>query len=266
MPEDLKAKKQRLSDFFKGLDGVIIAFSGGVDSSLLAKVSHDTLGEKAIAVTLVSPTSDPSEVGSAGEIAGVIGINHILCPHNELASEGFKSNPEDRCYYCKHELALKMRKIAAEYGVKTIVEGTNASEIRGHRPGYMALREMGILSPLAELGFTKDDVRALSESLRLPNHDKPSTACLASRIPYGTEITGELLSTVSDAESVVRSLGVRQVRVRCLGDVAVIEVDPGEFDKVYDNRDIISDRLLGLGFNRVTMDLKGYRTGSMNYS
>jgi uncharacterized protein len=266
MPGDPDSSYRRLLDCFKTLDSVVVAFSGGVDSSVLAKASFDVLGGKALAVTLISPASDPGEIESAKEVARHIGVKHVLVEYNELDNNDFKSNTPDRCYYCKRELAKKLLQIAGEHGFKSIVEGTNAEDLQGHRPGARALRELGIQTPLADQGFSKSDVRALASRLGLPNAGKPSTACLASRIPYGVVITEVLLSRVSAAESVLRSLGVGQVRVRCFGDVAVIEVMPDDFDIVFNNRQEVSDRLLEAGFKRVTLDLIGYRSGSMSHS
>jgi len=264
MSDNANENYDRLIGFFKDFNSVVVAFSGGVDSSVLASIAFQALGEKALAVTLVSPTSDPSELESADSIASLIGLNHIKYDHSELIDDDFKSNPFDRCYYCKKMLASKIIKIASEKGFDTVVEGTNASELKGHRPGFKALKELGVVSPFAELGIDKDDVRSIAKFMGLPNYDKPSTACLSSRIPYGTKISGEILEMIALSESFIRDLGVDQVRVRVLDDVAVVEVLPESFSLIVDNGVEISKKLNQLGFKRITLDLAGYRTGSMN--
>ena len=260
----LSLKYGRLSDYLKKQGSVAIAFSGGVDSSVLAAVAFRALGSKAIAITLDSPTMARSELRLSRALARSIGIKQVVVKHDELSSKEFSSNPINRCYYCKGEMARVLKKVAAEHKAKAIIEGTNADDLHGHRPGYKALKEKGILSPFAELGFTKRDIRGLSRKLNLPVSEKPPNACLSSRIPYGSRITRKKLDLIQKAEDYVRRLGVGQLRVRMHGDVARIEVDEKEFAVVLKNRTKIAERLRKLGFKHVALDLSGYRAGSMN--
>jgi uncharacterized protein len=264
MSKSANKKLKRLKDYFTDLGSAAVAFSGGVDSSVLAKAAYDSLGDNAIAVTIVSPTNDPLEIANAKRVAKEIGIKHILVKHSELANKCFRENTPLRCYHCKKEIISVLKKTAKKYGINNIIEGTNAEDIRGHRPGYKAVKECNAKTPLAELGITKDDVRAIARLMKLTNAEKPSTACLASRIPYGTPITLKLLKKVSSAESVIRRLGIKQFRVRCFDDLAVIEVLPDDFGIIVENSFEIDLKMKHLGFNRVTLDLAGYSTGSMD--
>ncbi|MBD3388878.1 MAG: ATP-dependent sacrificial sulfur transferase LarE [Candidatus Altiarchaeales archaeon] len=243
-----------LADYFKGLESVLVAFSGGVDSSVLAKAAYECLGEDAVAVTFDTPTLPRSEMMEARETAEHIGIRHVVVRYTELSNEDFRRNPDERCYYCKRMMSEKLKEVARELGVHSIVEGTTADELEGHRPGYRALQEAGVLSPMAELGLTKDDVRrmALEYGLR---HDKPSGACLSSRIPSGTEITEELLIKVEESEDFLRSLGLSQVRVRVEGDCARIETYRDDFPIVLEHAGEIVEEL---PFKRVSLDLRPY--------
>ncbi|MFC2162919.1 ATP-dependent sacrificial sulfur transferase LarE [Candidatus Altiarchaeota archaeon] len=261
-----QADHERLTDYFRQFPAVIVAFSGGIDSSVLVMAAFKALGVKAVAVTCESPTSDPSESACASQLAGMFGFPHVILSRDELECEEFRRNPVDRCYFCKKQLSDKLIEYAGGNGVKVIVEGTNSDELAGHRPGFAALQEVGIRSPLAELGIGKDGVRAIGRLLGLPNAEKPSTACLASRIPYGQEITSSVLARVGEAESFLRSEGFGQLRVRCFEDIAVIEVLPEDFDRVLDKREEIVGRLSELGFERISLDLAGFRSGSMNQS
>jgi len=263
MPRDARKKLERLRAYFRKLDGAVVAYSGGVDSSVLAKTAHDILGKKAIAVTVKSQTMDASELAAAKKTAKEIGIRHAVLEYR-VKEKRFWENAKDRCYYCKKEIAGVLKKFAAENGTMPVVEGTNAEDLLGHRPGYRALKEAGILNPYVELGITKKDIRCIASLLCLPNAEKPSAACLVSRIPYGTKITEELLKKVSRAEKIVRSAGVSQIRVRCFCDVAVIEVCPKDYDRVLAAKKGISQGLRRLGFSRVALDLDGYATGRMD--
>ena len=251
----------------KGREGVIVAFSGGVDSSTLAYVCHEILGDKAVAITAVSPTYPPGEVEDAKRIAKEIGIRHMLIETNELSNENFAKNPENRCYYCKGELLDSLQKVADKLGFRAIFEGTNLSDLSGHRPGFKAVLEReNVYSPWVENGFTKDEIRALAKRLGLPIHDKPPLACLASRIPFGERITAERLNRIGKAEEIIKRIcGVRQLRVRDHNGLARIEVGKDEMELLFDNRIInqITTELKRLGFKYVTLDLEGYRTGSM---
>jgi len=262
-------KYERLRSFIqkKGKDGVIIAFSGGVDSSTLAALCYEILGEKAVAVTAVSPTYPPEEIEEAKKIAGEIGIKHIIVRTNELSNENFVRNPEDRCYYCKRELLNRLKEVAEKLGFKTVFEGTNFSDLSGHRPGFRAVEEMeNVYSPWAENDFTKEEIRAIARRIGLSVSDKPPLACLASRIPYGERITADRLIRIGKAEQIIRKItGARQLRVRDHNDLARIEVGRDERRLFFDTKtmDRIVNELKMLGFKYVTLDLEGYRTGSM---
>ena len=265
LDEKYESLKRFIMD--KGKEGVIVAFSGGVDSSTLAYVCHEILGDKAVAITAVSPTYPPGEVEDAKRIAKEIGIRHMLIETNELSNENFAKNPENRCYYCKGELLDSLQKVADKLGFRAIFEGTNLSDLSGHRPGFRAVLEReNVYSPWVENGFTKDEIRALAKRLGLPIHDKPPLACLASRIPFGERITAERLNRIGKAEEIIRRIcGVRQLRVRDHNGLARIEVGKDEMELLFDNRIInqITAELKRLGFKYVTLDLEGYRAGSM---
>jgi len=257
-------KYGKLKQLIRSQGSVVVAFSGGVDSSVLAKVAAGKLGDKALAVTLDSPSIPGSEVEEACKVARQIGIAHRVVSHNELENADLIKNSKERCYFCKKEMAKALKEIAEKEGYNTVLEGTNAQDLTGHRPGAKALAEEGVLSPLSEAGFTKEDVRALAQELGLPTSQKPATACLSSRIPYGDEITEERLKVVEEAEEHIRGLGVKQLRVRLHRDVARIEAEPADFHKIIENKESIGKHLKDLGFKYVTLDLRGFRSGSMN--
>ncbi|MEM2112404.1 MAG: ATP-dependent sacrificial sulfur transferase LarE [Candidatus Bathyarchaeia archaeon] len=266
---DLDEKYEKLRRFIedKGKEGVVIAFSGGVDSSTLAAICYDVLREKAVAVTAKSPTYPSEEMEEAKRLARKIGIKHYIIETNELSNENFTKNPENRCYYCKKELLEHLQDLAQRLGFKTIFEGTNFSDLSGHRPGFKAVKEMeNVFSPWAETGFTKEEIRALAQKFGLAIHDKPALACLASRIPFGEQITEERLYRVGKAEQIVRKIsGVRQLRVRDHNELARIEVGRDERSLLFNVAimDKIAQELKHLGYKFVTLDLEGYRTGSM---
>lgn len=267
--ETLSKKYEKLKHFIeeKGREGVVVAFSGGVDSSTLTAICHDILGEKVVAVTAKSPTYTSTEMEDAKRVAGEIGIEHHVIETDELSNENFIRNPENRCYYCKKELLTSLKNLAQRIGFRAIFEGTNFSDLSGHRPGHMAVKEEeNVFSPWAETRFRKDEIRALAQKLGLSVHDKPPLACLASRIPFGEYITVEKLNRVEKAEQLVRRIsGVRQLRVRAHNGLARIEVGRNERSLLFDVRimDKLAKELKLLGFNFVTVDLEGYRTGSM---
>jgi uncharacterized protein len=267
--KDLHEKYEKLRRFIeeKGRNGVVIAISGGVDSSTLAAICHDVLGERAVAITAKSPTYPPEEMDEAQRIAEEIGIKHYTVETDELSNEDFVRNPENRCYYCKKELLDRLQDFAHRLGFKAIFEGTNFSDLDGHRPGFKAIMEReNVFSPWAENGFTKDEIRALAQKLRLSAHDKPALACLASRIPFGERITKERLNRVGKAEQLIKKIGgVRQLRVRDHNGLARIEVGRDERSALLNVgiMDKILEELKQLGFKFVTMDLEGYKTGSM---
>jgi uncharacterized protein len=265
----LDEKYERLRRFIeeKGRDGVIIAFSGGVDSSTLAAISHDVLGERAVAVTAKSPTYPPEEMDEAKKVATEIDIKHFVVETDELSNEAFIRNPENRCYYCKKELLDCLQDLAQRLGFKAIFEGTNFSDLGGHRPGFKAVEEReNVFSPWAENEFSKEEIRLLAQRLGLSVHDKPALACLASRIPFGEQITEEKLDRVGTAELLIKKIsGVRQLRVRDHNGLARIEVGKDERALLFNVGiiDKIAQELKRLGFKFVTLDLEGYRTGSM---
>lgn len=266
-PNDLLLKKyDELKTYLLSLGSVCVAFSSGVDSTFLLYAAKDALGDKAVAVTAASKSFPQRELDEATEFCEKNGIRQIIFESEELKIEGFKHNPKNRCYLCKRELFEKMLEIAGENNIENVVEGSNLDDNGDYRPGLMAIAELDIKSPLRHIGFSKDEIRILSNYLGLPTWNKQSFACLSSRFPYGEEITEEKLMMVDRAEQLLLDLGFHQVRVRIHGRIARIEVEPSEFDKLLSegNRSRIYKTLKELGFEYVTMDLLGYRTGSMN--
>jgi uncharacterized protein len=267
--EGLDEKYGKLRRFIeeKGRDGVVIAFSGGVDSSTLAAVCHDVLGERVVAVTAKSPMYPSEEIEEAKSTAREIGVKHYIVETSELSNENFIRNPVNRCYYCKKELLECLQDFAQRLGFKAIFEGTNFSDLSGHRPGFKAIKERkNVFSPWAENEFTKEEIRTLARKLGLSVHDKPALACLASRIPFGERITEEKLNRVGRAEQLIKKIsGVRQLRVRDHQGLARIEVGKDERSLLFNLRimDKIAEELKKLGFKFVALDLEGYRAGSM---
>ncbi len=243
---------------------VIIAFSGGVDSSVLAALAFMTLGKGAIAVTADSPTFAYGELENARAVAKEIGIHHIILSYDELSEPGFVKNPENRCYFCKKGLIRELKKIAEQYGVETIIEGTNILDLKNHRPGRRAIIEEGIYNPFVDFEVTKDEIREMAQALGLSVASRPSMACLSSRFPYGQTITAEGLRRVDRAENYLHSAGFTVVRVRDHAGIARIEIMPDEMEHILALREEISMKLKKLGFSYVTVDLMGFRTGSMD--
>lgn len=259
-------KFNKLKGLLKEMDKVAVAFSGGVDSTFLLKVAADVLGDNVIAVTARSSTYPEREFTEASEYIKKLGAKHIVIISEELEIDGFSQNPVNRCYYCKKELFSKVKEIALQHGIKHIVDGSNVDDLGDYRPGMLALKELEVSSPLREAGLTKEDIRRLSREMELPTWNKQPFACLASRFPYGQEITHEKLQMIDKAEQYLLDLGFRQVRVRHHGEVARIEVAREERSRFFNTEllDRIHGKLKEAGFRYVTLDLQGYRTGSMN--
>ncbi len=263
----LDEKYQVLQDNLRALGSVVIGFSGGADSALLAKVAYDVLGDRALAVIALSESYARREKDDALALAALLGLPVITVEAKELEDENYASNPTNRCYYCKTELFTHLSKVASERGIRWIAYGANHDDLGDYRPGQVAAEEFGVLAPLLEAGLTKAEIRHLSKSLGLPTWDKPALACLSSRFPYGTRITAELLARLDDAEDYLRhDLGFKQVRVRHHDTVARLEVDPAEMSRLLDPslRDQISGKLKALGYTYVAVELGGYKSGSLN--
>ena len=259
-------KYDALRDYIRSLGSVAVAFSGGVDSTLLLRVSHDVLGDKAFAVTAVSGSFPHREMEEAGGFCRANGIEQIVCRIDEMSIPGFTDNRPDRCYLCKHRIFETLIDAASKKGASAVAEGSNTDDDGDYRPGMLAIRELGVLSPLHKAGLSKADIRELSHMLGLPTWNKPSAACLASRFVYGEKITTEKLKMVDKAETLLQDLGFYQIRVRIHGSMARIEVSPEDFKRFCDDelRSLICSRLRSFGFSYISLDLQGYRTGSMN--
>lgn len=246
------------------LGSVLVAYSGGVDSTLLAVAAHAVLGERCLAVMALSDTYTPEEAEAARQNAKRLGLAIVEVDTHELSDPHFRANPSDRCYYCKSELFGLLTAVASTRGLKYVADGSNADDASDHRPGFRAKREYGVVSPLMDAGMSKADIREVSRMLGLPTWDKPSMACLASRFPYGVEITEEGLQRVARAEKSLRGLGLRQVRVRSHGDVGRLEVAPDEMELAWTMRSKVAQCLKDAGFAFAAQDLDGYVSGSMN--
>lgn len=264
---NLKIKYGTLVEYMENMGSVLVAFSGGVDSSLLLAAALDALGrDKVTAVTAVSAIHPPEEREDARKIAEFLGARWLAVESSEMLNSGFVANTPDRCYLCKKDLLELLAGMAKEEGISRIVEGSNKSDLEDYRPGFRAVREAGVSSPLLEVGLNKEEVRQASRERGIPNWNRPSDACLCSRIPFGVNITEERLRRIYLAEVAVKGLGVETVRVRDHGDIARVEVLEKDIELVCrgENRGFIAQKLNDLGFKYVTVDIRGYRTGSMN--
>lgn len=259
---DLKVKN--IQHRLREMGSVVVAYSGGIDSTLMLKIAHDTLGERALGVMAVSASLPEREKQDAVDIARGIGARLRLIHSDETSDERYLANAPDRCYFCKSNVYDHMYAYAQEQGYAYIVDGTNADDQNDHRPGRQAARERGVRSPLLEWGVTKQEIRQLARAYGLPNWDKPAAACLASRVPYGTLITTPMLSQIEQAELVLRDMGFSQCRVRHHDQIARIEVEAADFPQLITQSERIVAKLKTLGYAYVTLDLAGFRSGSLN--
>lgn len=259
-------KLEQLKTLFADMEQALIAYSGGVDSTLVAKIAYDVLGDRALAVTAVSPSLLPEELEDAQIQAAQIGIRHQVVHTQEMDNPNYTANPVNRCYFCKSELHDTLKPLATQLGYEYVVDGVNADDLRDYRPGIAAAKERGVRSPLAELGVSKAEVRQISQQLSLSWWDKPAQPCLSSRFPYGEEITVAKLQRVGRAEIYLRRLGWQNLRVRSEGDTARIELSPEQIKEfvLTTDLDAIISAFQSYGFVYVTLDLEGYRSGKLN--
>ncbi|KAA1295271.1 MAG: ATP-dependent sacrificial sulfur transferase LarE [SAR202 cluster bacterium] len=262
----LLQKRSDLVNILEQMRSVIVAYSGGVDSAFLAAVANEALGRKALSVTAVSPSLAPSELDEATDLANRIGLNFMTIETNEIDRPDYQANNPDRCFFCKDELYTHLVRFAEEESFDSIVNGTNVDDLGDYRPGIEAAKQYGVRSPLVEAELTKDDIRALSRDMDLPTWDKPAQACLSSRIPYGTTVTVEALTKIAKAEQFLRSKGFKQLRVRHHETIARIEIEPSDFSAITSEplRSEINQEFKNIGYSYITLDLDGFRSGSLN--
>ncbi|HKY06930.1 MAG TPA: ATP-dependent sacrificial sulfur transferase LarE, partial [Candidatus Binatia bacterium] len=261
----MDAKFERLSALLSEYDRLLVAFSAGVDSTFLLKAAHMALGDGAIALTANSPSIPAGELAAARQFAGRLGCRHIVLDTNELDNPSYAQNPSNRCFFCKDELYRICRAEADKLRIEVIVDGTNLDDLGDHRPGLKAAAEWGVRHPLVQAEMTKEDIRRYSRQLELPTWDKPSSPCLSSRFPYGTAITRERLKQIGSCELFLKQMSFREFRVRYHGDLARIEVSQSEIDRLLEKstRDAVVEKFRELGFKFVSLDLQGFRSGSL---
>jgi uncharacterized protein len=265
-PLTAEKKEAALRGLMRRMEKVLVAYSGGVDSSYLALIASEELGSNALCVTGISPSVSDRQRREAERIARDFKFNYQTLFTEEFSDPNYTANPSNRCYYCKSELYGKLEKLAAQKNIKFILDGTNADDTGDHRPGRAAAAEKGVRSPLVEVGLTKEEIRFLSKRLDLPTWDKPASPCLSSRIAYGIPVTIERLSKVEKGEEILRSLGFTEFRVRLHGELVRLEITPAEMPRALEMEmaGLLAERFSRLGFKYVTLDLKGYRSGAMN--
>jgi uncharacterized protein len=263
---ETRVKYGRLLEALRDLDSLAVAFSGGVDSTLLGWAAREALGERAVLVTADSESYAEGELEEARQLAARIGLRHVVIETRELDNPAYAANPPNRCFFCKDELFSRLEALASAEGLRHVVYGATVDDLGDHRPGMGAARQRGVRAPLIDAGLGKAEIRDLSRAFQLPTWDKPAMACLSSRFPYGTPITAEKLRQVDRAEAAVRALGFRSFRVRHHGEIARLEIAREEMARLWEDgrADLIAERLAELGFIHVTLDLKGFRSGSLN--
>ena len=263
----LEQKARKIKSLILEMDSALVAFSGGVDSTLVLALAHDVLGEKALAVTAQSASMPDREMKACHQLAKEIGVKHLVVKTEEMSNPNYRANPANRCYHCKTELYSSLKKVAQQENILNILNGTNTDDLGDYRPGLDSAREQGVRSPLVEAEFNKQEVRELSRKMGLSVWDKPAMACLSSRIPYGQPVTPEKLAMIEQAEDLLLSLGFTQVRVRHLGTLARIELDKNEIPRYQNDKSVqkaVEEKLKALGFNNVVLDPEGYRMGNLN--